>query len=223
MRSLPCFNRRSLLALVVAAAMAAAATPAALAAAAQGGDGPRYLVYVPSRSAAVDHAANVRAFEDNGFTVVTLAYAGEDALGYARRVRDEVHGLITTGVAPDAITVVGAGTGSPVAALVSATSADRRIRYALLGNCDERLADAPGFHMSGRVLGIRDAGDRASQSCRRLWQDSPKLVERRDVVLHTGHGATLFDAPRAQWIVPLAEWSRGGHVAVGEMKVAAMP
>lgn len=220
MRSLHCFNRRSLFAIVAALSMAVAATPAALAA---GAHGARYLVYVPSRSAAVDHAANVRAFEDNGFTVVTLAYAGEDALDYARRVRGEVRTLISSGVAPEAITVVGAGTGSPVAALVSATSADRRISYALLGSCDARLADAPGFHMSGRVLGIRDAGDRASQSCRQLWQDSPKLVERRDVVLHSGHGATLFDAPRAQWIEPLAEWSRGGRVAVGEVKVAAMP
>ena len=223
MRSLHCFNRRSLLATVAVLSMAAATMPAARAAGASDEDGARYLVYVPSGSASVDQAGNVRAFEDNGFTVVTLAYAGEDALAYARRVRGEVRALISSGVAPDAITVVGAGSGSPVAALVSATTGNRRISYALLGNCDERLAGAPGFHMSGRVLGIRDAGDRASQSCRRLWQNSPKLAARRDMVLHTGLGATLFDAPRSEWLQPLADWSRGRRVAVGEIKVAALP
>jgi hypothetical protein len=219
MRSLHCFFRRSLFAVVAVMSMGIATLPAARAAGASGD--LRYLVYLPSRSAAVDHAANVRAFEGEGFTVVTLAYAGEDDLAYARRVRGEVRALLASGVDPAAITVVGAGTASPVAALVSATTGDRGVNYALLGNCDERLADAPGFHMSGRVLGVRDAGDTASLSCRRLWRDSPKLGDRRDLVLHTGHGEALFDAPRAQWLQPLADWSRGGKVAVGEVKVAA--
>jgi hypothetical protein len=223
MRSLHCFYRRSLLATVVVMSVAAATTPFARAAGASGEDDIRYLVYVPSRSTTVDHAANVSAFEVRGFTVVTLAYAGEDALAYARRVRGEVRALISRGVSPDAITVVGAGSGSPVAALVSATTGDRRIHYALLGNCDERLAAAPGFHMSGRVLGIRDAGDRASLSCRRLWQGAPKLAARRDLLVDTGHGPALFDAPRAQWLQPLSDWSRGGRVAVGDVKVAALP
>ena len=221
MRSIHCFYRRSLFAAVAAAAMAAAMAPAARATSDGGVDVQRYLVYVPSRSAAVDQAANIRAFEDNGFTVVTLAYAGEDAFTHARRVRDEVRALIASGVAPGAITVVGAGTGSPVAALASATTGNRHVNYALLGNCDDRLAEMPGFHMSGRVLGLRDADDHASQSCRRLWRDAPRLGERRDMVLHTGHGAALFDAPRTQWLQPLSDWSRNGRVAVGEVKVAS--
>lgn len=220
MRSLHSFYRRSVLAAAAVAALAAAGVPVAHAAAA--GDGARYLVYVPSRSPAVDHAANVRAFEERGFTVVTLAYAGEGDGAYARRVRGEVAALLAGGVAPESVTVVGAGTGSPVAALASANAGNRRLNYVLLGNCDERLADDPRFHMSGRVLGLRDAGDRASLSCRRLWRDAPKLGDRRDVVLHTGLGAALFDSPRAEWLQPLSEWSRGGRVDVGDVKVATV-
>ncbi len=222
MRSLHCFYWRSVLAVAAAAAMAAAAIPVAHATG-SGEGSTRYLVYVPSRSPAVDHAANVRAFEGDGFTVVTLAYAGEDDGAYARRVRDEVAALLAGGAAPEAITVVGAGSGSPVVALASSAAANRRLGYVLLGNCDERLADDPAFHMSGRVLGMRDAGDRASLSCRRLWRDAPKLADRRDLVLHTGLGAALFDAPHAEWLQPVADWSRGGRVAVGEVKVAAVP
>ena len=70
-------------------------------------------------------------------------------------------------------------------------------------------------------MGLRDADDHASQSCRRLWRDAPRLGERRDMVLHTGHGAALFDAPRTQWLQPLSDWSRNGRVAVGEVKVAS--
>jgi len=222
MNALSRFNRRCLIASAVLAAMAALAVPAANAGeAANAAQDAQYLIYLPSRSPNVDQAANIRAFEDNGLSVLTFAYAGESDHEYARRIRNEVRGLIAKGAAPEAITVVGAGSASPVAALTSAMTGNRHVNYVLLGNCDPRLTDDSGFHLSGRVLGIRDADDGASPSCRPLWRDAPRLGQRQDLIVRSGQGAAIFDAPRQQWVQPLADWSRGGSVDIGEIRVGS--
>jgi hypothetical protein len=224
MNALSRFNRRCLLAssvLAAMAAMAALAVPAAYASEAAAARDAQYLIYLPSRSPGVDQAANIRAFEDNGMSVITFAYAGESDHEYARRIRDEVRSLIDNGTPPGAITVVGAGAASPVAALTSAMTGNRHVNYVLLGNCDPRLADDGRFHLSGRVLGVRDADDSASPSCRPLWRDAPKLGQRRDLVVRSGQGAAIFDAPRREWMQPVADWSRGGSVDVGEIRIGS--
>ena len=222
MNAMSRFNRRCLLASSVLAAMAALAVPAADASeAAAAPHDAQYLIYLPSRSQDVDHAANIRAFEENGLSVLTFAYAGEPDYEYARRIRDEVRGLIGRGTAPDSITVVGAGSASPVAALASAMTGNRHVNYVLLGNCNPRLTDDSGFHLSGRVLGIRDADDGKSPSCRPLWRNAPKLGQRKDLVVRSGLGAGIFNAPRPEWVQPVADWTRGGGVDVGAIRIGS--
>ncbi len=212
---------RMLLPLALACATLVAAAPAA----AGGGSGAdanaRHLIYLPSRAPAVDHAANVRAFEEQGFLVHMMGQGSESDTDYIFRVRDEVRGLIDRGVPPSAITVLGSGRGSPAAAMVSAATGHRQVNYVMLGRCELALTDDPNFRMSGRVLGLRDAEDRNSRSCRPLWRNSPRVTQRRDVVVHTGLGASLFNAPREAWLRPVAEWSSSGRVNLGEVKVAA--
>lgn len=182
----------------------------------------QYLIYLPSRSPSVDHGAIIQSLGDIDFDVITLAYAGEPKLDYARRVASEVRALMARGIAPAAITVLGAGTGSPVAVLTSAATGNRHVNYVLLGECDSLLKVDYRFRMSGRVLGLRDAADSGSGSCRPLWSGSPKVSERRDIVLDTGHGAALFDQPRPQWLQPIVEWAGGGTVDVGRIRIGAV-
>ena len=211
-------RNRMLLPLALACAVVAAPAVAG------GGDyadaNAPHLIYLPSRAPAVDHAANVRAFEEQGFSVHMMAQGSESDTDYIFRVRDEIRSLIDRGVPPSAITVIGSGRGSPAAAMVSAATGHRRVNYVMLGRCELALTDDPNFRMSGRVLGVRDAGDRGSRSCRPLWRNSPRVTERRDVVVRTGLGASLFDAPRAEWVQPVAEWSSSGRVDLGDLKVA---
>lgn len=208
------------------ACAAAIAVTAALPAAAQSPQDPvsdaQYLIYLPSRSNSVDHGAIIQSLGDIGFEVITLAYAGETRVDYARRVAGEVRALTAKGIAPAAITVLGAGTGTSVAVLTSAVTGNRRVNFVLLGQCDPLLKVDYTFRMSGRVLGMRDAADAGSGSCRPLWSESPKVSERRDVVMNTGLGAALFDQPRPEWLQPVAEWAGGGTVDVGKIRIGAV-
>ncbi len=178
-----------------------------------------HLLYLPSQAAGADNAAIARSLDELGYRVTALSADGQDRLAYARRVADQVDALVARGVRPADISVVGVGSGSPVAALASAAAGRRDVSYVLLGGCDVVLKSEYRFRMSGRVLGVRDDADPASHSCRALWQNSPKVSERLDLVLNTGHGATLFDAPRREWLQPVADWTSRGRVDVGEIEL----
>ena len=182
----------------------------------------QYLIYLPSTAANVDHDAIVSAFGDSGYTVETFPDVREGDVVYARRIAGEVRALIRNGVHPRRISVVGAGSGSKIAALVSGVASNRQVNYVLLGGCDLILKQQYTFHMSGRVLGIRDAADRGSHSCRPLWQESPKLSDHRDMVLNTEYGATLFEKPRAEWMSPLTGWTNRVSVEIGELHVGSL-
>ena len=181
-----------------------------------------YLIYLPSTSPSVDQLGLINAFGEIGFTVHTMAFAGESQPDYARRIAKHVHSLIAEGVAPEAITVLGAGSGSPIAVLTSAATGHRRVNYALLGECDRSLKDQYRFRMSGRVIGIRADSDSGSGSCRPLWQDSPKVSQRQDLVVNSPLADTFFDAPRKEWLQALSDWSQGGRVDVGNIRVGAV-
>lgn len=184
-------------------------------------DGP-HIVYLPSGAADAADDAIVDRFVELGFYVEPISRNGRSDLGYSRRVADHVRLMMRQGVRPGAITVVGVGPSSRVATLASARVMHRRVNYALLGHCNPLLRTQYRFRMSGRVLGVRDAADPDSHSCRPLWQESPKVSERQDLVLHTRYGAALFDRPNAEWVGPVADWGRRGEVSIGRIRVGAL-
>lgn len=175
----------------------------------------RHLVYIPSSTAQA--SAITQAFIEQGFTVHTLSLEPKDRAAQARTVAREVRALMAGGIAAEDISVVGAG---DFTALVSAATGNQQINYVLLGGCDALLKSEYRFRMSGHVLGIRDSADSASHSCRALWQGSPRVQERRDMVVETGLGAALFDTPQAAWMDPALNWVTRGTVKIGEMKVS---
>lgn len=209
-------SRIPVLALACVALLAAASTPAM---AGDDAESP-VLIYLPDNRADTEHMAIIQALGDAGFDVRTYAYAGEDAVTYARRIAGDVHTLMATGTDPSQITVLGSGMGSTVAQLTSAAVGSRQVNYVLLGQCDRFLKDKARFRMAGRILGLRDDADSDSDSCRPLWQDAPKVSARRDTVLHTGLGAALFAHPHDMWMKPAVEWGMRGRVKVGDVQVS---
>lgn len=183
--------------------------------------GPR-MVYLPSGSPTANDEANIARFVELGFNIERIDANGRAPLAHAHRVANHVRLMMRQGVPPESISVVGFGPSSAVATLASSFIGHRRISYVLLGRCDVLLKSQYRFRMSGRVLGVRDADDPASHSCRPLWGQSPKVTDRRDMVLHTGYGAALFDQPRAAWVQPVAAWGRDSRVDVGDIRVSAI-
>lgn len=215
-RSVPSRPRR--IASWLGALVLAATLP--LAARVPADDSSPYIVYLPSGTVVTADDAIVARFVEMGFNVEPIPRNGRSDVDYSRRVANHVRLMMRQGVRPDAITVVGVGPTSSVATLASAQVMHRRVNYALLGQCNSLIKAQYRFRMSGRVLGVRDAADPASHSCRPLWQESAKVGDRRDLVLRTPHGAALFDRPNAEWMEPVADWGRRGEVSIGRVRTS---
>ena len=180
---------------------------------------PRMAIYLPAERAQADTAAIANALKEQGFTTILLERHGDSTADFARRVARTVRDLRQQGTAPGDISVIGAGIGSETAILASSLVADRAVSYVLLGQCDWHLQDDYRFRMSGRVLGIHDASDRSSHSCRPLWSGAPNVSDRRELITDTGLGAALFDKPRDAWMQPAIAWAAHGRVDVGALRV----
>ena len=202
---------------LAAALLAAAAIPAGVSAQAPDPDAP-YVIYLRSEQPNVDNEAIAQSFIAAGLDV-TVAWMGDNRESSALAVSRSVRSLLNRGISAERISVIGNGDSSSAAVLSSAMTANRNVNYVLLGECDAGLRQDYHFTMSGRVLGIHDDNDgkTRSNSCRSLWQGSPRVTERQQLTLNTEYGESLFDVPRDEWTHPVMAWIERGSVNVGEI------
>lgn len=160
-----------------------------------------------------------RLFIDQGHDVTTF-WLDNDPVASSRAVSRRVQQLIRDGVSPDRINVIGSGPTSTIAALTTAGVANMRANYVLLGQCDPAKRQQYRFTMSGRVIGIYDEADSSSLTCRALWNGSPRVSDRKQLVTNTGLGAGLVDRPHKARTDPVMAWVLPGGVNVGETRVS---
>jgi hypothetical protein len=172
------------------------------------------------------NTAIARALSERGFTVIAEARPKDTTVpNYADKVASQVRQLLSAGVPPRHIAIVGHSKGGVIALAVAARIASPEVSYALLASCAlpkthnvagyDARAFFEGFvtrnkgRMSGRILSLYDVTDEWMGSCRELFTDSAGLATR-EVVLKTGMparmGHSLFYAPNKVWIDPVVHW-----------------
>jgi hypothetical protein len=149
-----------------------------------------------------------------GFVIISeLRPKDADGWEYAQRGASQVGKLLTAGVPPGSITVVGASKGATIATGVSYLVGNPDVNYVLLGTCPPFLIEQwkqQGVTLSGNVLAIRDvADDEYSGSCGELFNLSQgKGLSRHDeIVLHVGTGHGILYHPLPEWILPTIHWA----------------
>ncbi len=161
---------------------------------------PRFGVY--------DYEEILHALAAPGVTVISEARAkGTVPRVFAAKVAQQVRALLAAGVAPDWITVVGFSKGGLIAMLVSSELQDERVRYVFMASCGPWIASAPGLHVSGQVLTIREASDELAGSCAAAFAQAGGLGAHRELELHLGGGHGAFFRPHAEWVEPVLAWA----------------
>jgi len=192
---------------------------------------PGHLIYVPGRIVQDQQSARPRhprfgyyelegileMFVNLGFLVHSEILPKSDSVSdSADRVVREVQRLLSSGVPPNQVTVVGASTGARVALAASARLQEPEMSFSVLGTClvdDVRdLFAREGKRPRGRLLAIREVSDDVVGLCP-AWKDDPAVrsLYVREIVLHTrrSHGFLYF--PLQEWVSPLVEWVRAGR------------
>jgi hypothetical protein len=149
-------------------------------------------------------------FAGKGFVVISEARAkGTDPLIYAAKVVGQINRLLSAGVRPERITVVGASRGGAIAIATSTRLKNRNVNFVILaacGNSDIYKSFRPDLW--GNVLSIWDyKDDTGAGSCRQFFNRSTGLNKRKEIQVKLGLGHGLLYRPLREWIDPSVEWA----------------
>ncbi len=167
---------------------------------------PRFGVY--------EYDQILQTLAARGFVVISEARPkGTRPQEYAQKVARQVDSLLTAGVSPRRITVVGASKGAGIALLASNLLRNRELNFVLIAICNPRSIaywKKNGIALWGRVLSIYDSSDTIGQTCRDFFDYSSQqggLSRYREVKLHLGLGHGVLYRPLKEWVNPVVEWA----------------
>jgi hypothetical protein len=154
-----------------------------------------------------DYPAVVDALGSSGARVISEVRArGTDVTHYANQVAEEIEALISDGVSPERIVVVGFSKGGGIAIFVSDRLNHPEIRFVLLAACSDWLSSVPDVRLTGHVLSVIEKSDTLGRSCKKLAQRNDELGSFQEVKIRTGKEHGAFYLPRQEWLDPVLDW-----------------
>ena len=150
----------------------------------------------------------LEAFAERGFLVISEARPdGTDGMLYAATVADQVRALISGGVPPEHITVVGFSKGGGIAIATSSILASDDVNYVFMAACNPWIDSHPEIVGRGRLLSLRESSDELAGSCESFLSRSPSPHDHRELLLDLGGGHGAFYRPQPEWVGPAVEWA----------------
>ena len=169
-----------------------------------------------------DYHGIVESFRNRGFVVISeVRPKGTKLDKYARKIERQIKTLMSYGLSPKQITVVGFEKGSAITLLASARLKDFGVNFVMMSGCSHKgthvlgryskLIDQSVQSMQGRFLYIYDVSDQKCDVCRRILKNASAEVTFKEMMLNSGLGHSLFYLPRREWIEPVTEWISKEH------------
>ena len=175
---------------------------------------PRFGIY--------DYHGIVKSFRLRGFEVISeIRPKGTKLDKYAKKIVNQIKTLLTYGISPKQITVVGFSKGSAIALLVSALLKDFGVNFVIMSGCSQtgthvlgkyrKLLDQSIQSIQGRFLYIYDINGQKCDIFQKIFKNAPAEFTFNEMMLINGLGHKLFYKPRKEWIEPVMEWISQEH------------
>ena len=154
-----------------------------------------------------DYPAVVEALGARGATVLSeVRDSGTGVSDYAATVVAQIERLISEGVSPERIIVVGFSKGGAIMLNVSRLMQRPEIRYVPLAACSSWLKSYPQFQISGHVFSIYEKSDDLAGSCRELAENSLGISSFDEKRINTGKEHGVFYLPNPRWVESVLDW-----------------
>jgi len=129
-----------------------------------------------------------------------------DFTAFCEKVSGEIDQLIRDGVAPEAITIIGASKGAMMAMAISDLN-KHPVNYVLLGANSDRTEKNFDWELHGRILGIYERSDTVAGKNYTYWIDrSTAAKEFQQLEINTGLGHGFLYRPIKEWLGPAKDW-----------------
>jgi hypothetical protein len=154
-----------------------------------------------------EYEAILAALAEEGFVVISEPrLKGTEVKPYAEKVAAEIRGLLTAGVAPADIIVVGASKGGAIACYLSTLLKEKDLFFVMLAGLFEKYLVDPELKLYGKVLSIHDHADKLAITPKAYFERSAGLGSFKEIVLALGKGHGLIYQPYREWMEPLLDW-----------------
>lgn len=154
-----------------------------------------------------DFPAIKKSLSDDSYNLIAFHRPkNTDPFEYANELNIQVRELVTKGVAPKNITIMGFSRGAFITGLTSDKLSDLSINTVILAGCGRLVyKQHTDIKVYGNVLSIYEKTDRAN-TCRALKAKSTGLKSFTELEINTGleHGA--FYRPITEWVEPVKSW-----------------
>jgi len=119
---------------------------------------------------------------------------------------NQIDSLISNGVDPQDILLIGASMGGVMAMKISSLNKNP-INYVFLGANNNSIENELDFNLHGRILGIYEKSDSICDKDYQYWIDKCREVDVfKQQQINTGLGHGFLFHPLKEWINPVKDW-----------------
>ena len=131
---------------------------------------------------------------------------------YTRKLVSWVKMLVSAGVEPANITLLGFSRGGELTAYASSKLAELNINTVLLATCwPGSVQSRPEVAFGGNFLSVYETTDKAL-SCQDIANRSGGLISFKEISISTGKEHGAFFKPLDEWVVPVKQWIKSRAV-----------
>lgn len=153
-------------------------------------------------------------FEKEGLKVISEKRNGNvNAREYALKVVRQIDSLISIGVEPNKITVIGTSKGGYIAQYVSTLANNPKLNFVFIASFrNSDIQNIPEINYCGNILNIFDQSDPYGVSAiNRKNQSTCKIENFKEIELNTDMGHGFIFKPLEAWIDPTIKWAKGDY------------
>ncbi|WDF47976.1 alpha/beta hydrolase [Chryseobacterium sp. KACC 21268] len=162
----------------------------------------------------VDYKGILQSFKNDGFVVFSekrSTKANERA--FANKVVSQIDSLISKGVQPNHITVIGTSKGGYIAQFVSTFAKNPDLNFVFIGSFqDSDIEEIPEIQFCGNILTIYEKSDIFGVSAIRRKETSKlKINHFKEIELNTGLKHGFLYIASDEWIKPCKMWAKRNY------------
>ncbi|MBL7705060.1 MAG: hypothetical protein JNM21_05865 [Taibaiella sp.] len=146
--------------------------------------------------------------EGNAKVYCELRPENTEVPAYAQKLSRMIDSMVSTGISPQAISVIGASKGALIAASTSSIN-QQPVNYILMGGNNSTIEQQNDWHFHGRVLCIYDPSDTIAGKNYDYWEArAPEVKAFKQIKLSENLGHGFLYRPLPSWTVPALKWAR---------------
>ena len=132
--------------------------------------------------------------------------AGTVREDYAQQLTRWVNNLLSAGVPPENITLIGFSRGAQITLLAADALRESGINTVIMAVCfNDDYPNDPPLELGGHVLSLYETSD-VVQSCSSLLRRSTEAASTQELAISTGQRHGAFYTPQDAWLSPLRDW-----------------